>query len=209
VRWVLAATACRVEHGRVLPEPGCYEERYRLTGRAALGLAASLLSVGLGFLWHTPVIFAMIAVVFAALTLTMPGGGVIDVARRMIAFRADHAGITFGAVPDKLAVRRGAATFIPWADVERIILYPAYPQGQGGYARVQCIAVQRRDGTPALSRGNEQAPGCPVPGVAAGATRRITGWRLDRERLAAVTAAVAPGIPIIDAGTGPSLSVEE
>lgn len=31
-----------------------------------------------------------------------------------------------------------------------------------------------------------------VPGVAAGATRRITGWRLGRERLAAVSAAVAP-----------------
>jgi hypothetical protein len=37
-----------------------------------------------------------------------------------------------------------------------------------------------------------------VPGVAAGATRRITGWRLDREQLAAVTAAVAPGIPIVE-----------
>jgi hypothetical protein len=35
------------------PDPGCYEERYRLTGRAALGLAAGLLSVGLGILWHT------------------------------------------------------------------------------------------------------------------------------------------------------------
>ena len=41
----------------MLPDPGCYEERYRLTGRAALGLAAGLLSVGLGILWHTPVIF--------------------------------------------------------------------------------------------------------------------------------------------------------
>ena len=32
-----------------------------------------------------------------------------------------------------------------------------------------------------------------MPGVAAGATRRITGWRLDPQRLAAMTAAVAPG----------------
>jgi len=45
----------------MLPDPGCYEERYRLTGRAALGLAVSLLSVGLGILWHTPVIFTAIA----------------------------------------------------------------------------------------------------------------------------------------------------
>jgi hypothetical protein len=46
-----------------------------------------------------------------------------------------------------------------------------------------------------------------VPGVAAGASREITGWRLDRERLAAVTAAVAPGIPIVEAGV-PGLGVE-
>ncbi len=31
------------------------------------------------------------------------------------------------------------------------------------------------------------------------ATRRVIRWWLDRERLAAVTAAVAPGIPVIDA----------
>lgn len=34
-----------------------YEERYRLTGRAAAGLAASALLVMIGFLWHLPVIF--------------------------------------------------------------------------------------------------------------------------------------------------------
>ncbi len=56
------------------PDLACYEERYRLTGGAALGLAASLLSIGLGFLWHTPVVFAVLAVILAALTVTMPGG---------------------------------------------------------------------------------------------------------------------------------------
>src|ERR1039457_3172818 len=128
----------------------------------------------------------------------LPGGGVIDAARRVTAFRADHAGITLGAVPGKLS-GRGPAVFIPWADVERIVLYPAARRGQGTQA--QCLGVQRREGAPPLPRGNEQAPGCPVPGVAAGASRRITGWRLDRERLAAVTVAVATGIPIVDAST--------
>ena len=185
----------------MLPDPGCYEERYRLTGRAALGLAAGLLSVGLGILWHTPVIFTAIALLVA-----IPA--VIALARRMIAFRADHAGITLGAVPDKLTFRRGQAVFVPWADVEQIILYPASPREQGSYASVQCIGVQRRDGAPALPQGGEQAPGCPVPGVAIGATRRIAGWRLDRERLAAVTAAMAPGIPIVDASATPDPGVE-
>ena len=138
----------------MLPDPGCYEERYRLTGRAALGLAAGLLSVGLGILWHTPVIFTAIALLVA-----IPA--VIALARRVIAFRADHAGIMLGAVPDKVTFRRGQAVFVPWAEVEQIILYPAYPRGQGSYAPVQCIAVQRREGAPALSRGTEQAPWLP------------------------------------------------
>jgi hypothetical protein len=184
----------------MLPDPGCYEERYRLNGGAVLGLAAGLLSVALGLLWHTPVIFTAIA-----LLLAIPA--VHALARHMIAFRADHAGLTLGAVPGKLTFRRGQAVFIPWADAEQIILYPASPRGHGSHAPVQCIAVQRRDGAPALPRGDEQAPGCPVPGVAIGATRQITGWRLDRGRLAAVTAAMAPGIPIVDA-SAPNPGVE-
>jgi len=47
-----------------------------------------------------------------------------------------------------------------------------------------------------------------VPGVAASATRKITEWRLDRDRLTAVIATVAPGIPILDAGTGARPGVE-
>jgi hypothetical protein len=56
----------RVGYRRMWPQQGCYGERYRLTGSAALGLAASLLSIGLGLLWHTPVVFAVTAVILAA-----------------------------------------------------------------------------------------------------------------------------------------------
>jgi len=186
----------------VLPNPGCYEERYRLTGIAALVLASGLLAVGLGFVWHEQVIFTIIGVVLA-IVATM-GGGVFAAARRMIAFRADQAGIILGAQPG----RHGSAVFTAWEDVEQIILYPVHPRGQGRSAQVQCIGIKRRQGAAALSRGNEQAPGCPVPGVAAGATRRITGWLLDRERLAAVTALAAPGISIVDASAGPILGAD-
>ena len=51
------------------------------------------------------------AVIAAALVILM-GTGVA--ARRMIAFRADQAGITLGAEPGRLMVRRGPAVFIPW-----------------------------------------------------------------------------------------------
>jgi len=60
----------------------------------------------------------------------------------------------------------------------------------------------------ALPQGNEQAPGCPVPDVASGATRTIIGWRLDREHLSAVAAAAAPGIPVIAFTTGPNAVIE-
>jgi hypothetical protein len=186
------------------PDLGCYEERYRLTGSAALSLAASLLAIGLGLLWHTQVIFAVAALLGAALAAL--GGGVVHAARRAVAFRADYAGITLAAVPSKLPSGH-SALFVPWSDVEQIILYR---RKWGGVVlrEERCIGIRRRQGAPPLPRGNEQAHGCPVPGVAAGASRKVVGWRLDRERLAAVTAAVAPGIPIIDAGTASGPGVE-
>jgi hypothetical protein len=152
--------------------------------------------VGLGFLLPSPVIFLPIGVILAA--FIAQSAGITDLARRTIAFRADHEGILLGAVPDKLTVRRGSALFIPWADVERIILYPAHPRGPGRHDAVRCIGVQRKAAAAPLLWGNEQAPGCPVPRVTAWATRRITGWQLDCGRLAAAMAAVAPGIPILD-----------
>ncbi len=170
-----------------------YEERYRLTGRAAAGLVASMLLIVVGFLWHLPVIFLPLGLILAV--LAAQGAGVIDRVRRTIAFRADQAGITLGTVPDRLTVRRGSRLFIPWADVERIVLYPARPAG------VQCIGVQRRATAEPLRWGNEQAPGCPVPRVPAWATRMIRGWRLDRDRLAAVIAVAAAGVPILDTST--------
>jgi hypothetical protein len=185
------------------PDLGGYEERYRLTGHALAGLAISVVAVGLSFLSQSPVIFLVIGITLAV--FIAQGAGVIDLARRAIAFRADHEGILLGAVPDKLSVRRGSALFIPWADVERIILYPAYPRGPARRATVQCIGVQRRAAAAPLRWGNEQAPGCPVPRVAAWATRKIAGWQLDRGRLAAVVAAVAPGVPVLDTSTDSSM----
>jgi hypothetical protein len=178
-----------------------YQERYRLTGWAVAGTAASMLLVVVGFLWHLPVIFLPLGAALAV--ATAQGAGVIDRVRRTTAFRADQAGITLGTVPDRLTVRRGSRLFVPWGDVERIILYPVHPRGRGGRAVVQCIGVQRRATAQPLLWGNEQAPGCPVPRVPAWATRMISGWRLDRSRLAAVTAAVAPDVPILDTSTDP------
>ena len=161
------------------------------------------MSIGLLFLVVAPWVTG---VVIAAALVILMSTGVAE--RRRIAFRADQAGITLGAVPGRLMVRRGTAVFIPWADAEKIILYPARPGGQAPEDRVQCVGVQQRERSAALPVGIEQAAGCPVPGVVAGATRRVTGWRLDREWLAAVAAAVAPGGPHCRRQRRPGLGVQ-
>lgn len=72
----------------MLADPGSYEERYRLTG-AALGLVSALLALGLGFLWHTQLIFT-------ALTVLLAIPAVLALARPPAAFRADHADMRSG-----------------------------------------------------------------------------------------------------------------
>ncbi len=180
----------------MLPDPGRYEERYRLT-RVALA-AVVLLVLGLALFGGT---------IPAAVGVLIAIPAVLALARRPVALRADHAGITLGSTgnpgsPRQLLGHR-PGVFVPWADVEQIILYTGYHGGAGD--PVPCLGIRRREGAPALPSGNEQAPFCPVPGVAAGATRPVKGWRLDRERLAAITAAVAPGIPIVEADPGPGV----
>jgi hypothetical protein len=188
----------------MLQDPGCYEERYRLTGQAAGGLAVGLISVGLGVMWQPPISAAAavlaIPVIFSAIAVLLAMPGLIAMARRKTAFRADYAGITLGALPDNPAFRRGSPVFIPWADVEQIILYPSSPSEPDAPARIQYIAVQRREGTAAPPPDAVT----PAPGRATPAAHKITGWQLDRERFAAVAAAMAPGVPIVEASTGPS-----
>src|SRR5438552_3903788 len=112
----------------MLQDAGCYKERYRLTGHAAAGLAIGLVSVGLGVLWQPPIsaaaVVLAIPVVFSAFTVLLAMPGLIAMARRKTAFRADYAGIALGTLPDNLASLRGSPVFIPWADVKQIILYP-------------------------------------------------------------------------------------
>ena len=176
------------------PDQGSYEERYRLTSAVALRLAGGLLFVALGVLWQPPVISAAsvilaIPVILSALTIAFAMPAVITMARRMTAFRADYGGITLGVMPTSLAALHRPAIFIPWAEVEKIILYRAGSRGRRGNPPVQSISVQRRDAAAFSAAATVSRAAC-----------TITGWKLNRDRLTAVAAAVAPSIPVIDAG---------
>ncbi|HJY54847.1 MAG TPA: hypothetical protein VJ418_00500 [Streptosporangiaceae bacterium] len=187
------------------PDQGCYEERYRLTFPVARSAAFSVVSLIPAIVSHQPLPWLILCPVIFVLA-TVPW--LLAVASRKIAFRADMTGITLGADPLSWPFRHASAVFVPWSDAEAIALY--HGGGPVGW-RIgddPCIAIQRRPGAPALPRGNNPARRCPVPGVAAGAVRPVTAWRLDRDRLAALTAVVAPAIPVIDAGTGPNQGVE-
>jgi hypothetical protein len=180
---------------RVVLNVDCYEELHRLTGRIAGSLAFGLVFLAVGVFFPLSVPERVVYLAFGGVIALR---AVLVVANRMIAFRADHAGITLGVDLFSLPFRF-SAVFISWADIEGIVLHPRL---RGRFRGAQCIGVERRRGAPVIAGGNQPASGCPVPGVAAGATRLMTTWQLNRQRLAAVIAVVAPGIPIADVGTG-------
>lgn len=179
---------------RVLLNVDCYEELHRLTGRIAGSLAFSLVFLAIGVFFPLSLPERLLYLAFGGVIALR---AVVVVANRTIAFRADHAGITLGADLFNLPFRI-SAVFISWADIERIVLYRRL---RGRLRGAAYIGIERRQGAPVLSHGNESAPGCPVPGIVAWATRPMTTWQLDRHRLAAVIAVVAPGIPISDVST--------
>jgi hypothetical protein len=149
------------------PDLGCYEERYRLTRDARLGLVASLsvlAPLAIGFFLMQGAFLG--SVVFFVLAVVSALPAVVGLAIRRIAFRADHAGVTLG---DGWLLRRNRAVFIPWADVEQVIIYPRPDSRADSPAR--CIGIQRRPGAPDLREGDEPVPGCPLPRVVTAATR--------------------------------------
>ncbi len=178
-----------------MPDQGLYEERYRLAGSIAASLAVSLVMIGVAVHFSYGTWMALAALAFASITVPCLAAA----ASGRIAFRADVLGVTLGASPLSWPGRDSSPVFIPWSDVERIVLYSGPKSREQGAGDRQCIGIQRRPGAPRLPRGNGPARRCPVPGLAEGATRQVVAWRLDRERLAALTAAVAPCIPVIDA----------
>jgi hypothetical protein len=185
-------------------DQGLYEERYRLIGSLAASLAASVVMFGVAV--HFSYVTWMALSVLAFVSITVPC--LAAVASRRIAFRADALGITLGASPLSWPGRDSSPVFIPWSDVAGIVLYSGPKSSEPGARGRQCIGIQRRPGAPRLPHGNRTARRCPVPGVAEGASRQVVAWRLDRERLMALTAAVAPGIPVIDASAdaeGPAI----
>ncbi|WP_143662229.1 hypothetical protein [Streptomyces sp. Amel2xC10] len=115
---------------------------------------------------------------------------------REVAFRVDETGVLLGGSP----ARYGATTaHVPWADITGFVLW----RQQAGGASVPYVGVTRREGAPALPGDGPKARAVlthlvPVPPEVAVSSRALTGWHLDRTRLAGAVSHFAPGTPVHD-----------
>lgn len=175
----MAETIRRADHSRVPPTPDCYEIRFRLAGYEALFPVFGLLFLAGGILPPGESLAPRVFFIACGGLFIVPY--VILLASRPIVFRADRAGITLGP---ELPTLQFSSSFITWADVDTISLYRRVGlSNQRGKSPGTYIEIMLDDGEPA----------------ALSPTRRINTWRLDRQRLGAVTATAAPGVRIVDA----------
>ncbi|MGY3204896.1 hypothetical protein [Streptomyces sp. TE5632] len=113
-----------------------------------------------------------------------------------VAFRVDETGVLLGGSPARY---RATTARVPWSDITGVVLW----RQAAGRSSVPWVGVVRREGAPVLSGDGPKARTVlehlvPVPVPVATASRSVTGWRLDRDRLIAAVAHFAPGIPVSD-----------
>jgi len=120
-------------------------------------------------------------VVFIALGGLFIAPYVILLAGRPVVFRADHVGITLG--PQLPTLQFSSSGVIGWAEIDTVLLYKRVGlSNQKGKSPGTYIEIVLDDDEPAEPW----------------ATRRINTWRLDRQRLAAIAAAAAPEVRVVD-----------
>jgi hypothetical protein len=164
------------------PDSGCYAEPYRLTWQNTVIITVGLLSIAAGAGSVSSTVAAGLSLAGLGVLMTAPLAFLI--VTRRIAFRADREGITFGPQPVPfMPGRRFFWVSVRWDDVKEIRLdkEPIRGEGSGGKF-VRIVPVPRHPGN-----------------AAAGQSLWLAFCRLDVKRLAAVTAAHAPHVAIVDA----------
>ncbi|MEV5158625.1 MULTISPECIES: hypothetical protein [unclassified Streptomyces] len=173
-----------------------YEVRYGWDLRTtAIVAAAAVFTAGLAAL--------DVSVVLRVLGIALFGGGgllmAVNALSRKVAFRVDGEGILLGGSPARYAATTAQ---VPWEDIAAVVLWR-----QGTAAGMPWVGVARRPGAgplpgPGQGEAAHAVVGALVPHVPADVTlasRAMTGWRLDRDRLTAAVARFAPGTPVVDA----------
>ena len=128
------------------------------------------------------------------------GGGGLFMAymamSRKVAFRVDETGVLLGGNPARY---KATTVHVPWDDITDLVLWRQVT----GTASVPHIGLVRREGAPALPGDGPKSRAVlkylvSVPADVAIASRAVTGWRLDEDRLITAVAHFAPGIPVRD-----------
>src|SRR6266487_1721094 len=159
------------------PDPGRYEIRFRLTGLYAFNVSFGLVLIALGIFQYQRSLYER--VIIAAVGGLFALRYVIPLVSRKVLFRADPTGVTLGSLA--WIGFSSATVFTPWTDIKKIALYKITRwTRRGGRTGSYMVIVPR--------------------GAAHGRAGRIDAWRLDPERLTAVAAVAAPGVPVVDAG---------
>ena len=192
------------------PGPAAYEERYRFTATVGWVVLGGLTFVLIGILIPMPLVIQVLVIGFFGWCAI---NTIAYAAIRKVALRVDHAGVTLGGIPYRY---KATTRFFPWADIEKIVLWERmFPMTIARWTLfsigpLRYIGMQRRAGAPPLSRsgtGMADKPAYhysldnrpPVPGIAGGALRNQTAWRLDNDQLTTALATCAPTVQLVNA----------
>ncbi|MER8161623.1 hypothetical protein [Streptomyces sp. NPDC094472] len=127
--------------------------------------------------------------------------------KHLVAFRVDDRGVTLGGAPARY---RSQTAFIPWGDITSVVIWQWHlKDGAPGWVPADqtrdYIGVSRRPGAPPLPGANirmqpeqtkKQAPH--IDHQLFLASRPISLWRLDLERLRTAVTTFAAHVPIHD-----------
>jgi hypothetical protein len=168
-----------------------YVERFGFSRRSVLIILASVIFVALALVVPEPAASRIVMVVFFG------GGGLLSVltaASRKVALRVDASGVTLGGSPFRYAA---TTEHVPWSDVNAIVLW----HQQVRTARLPYFGIERRPEAfvPWSSGLGESISRRLVPHVPADVarfSRPMTGWRVNRQQLAAAVERFSPGTPI-------------
>src|SRR5262249_21283391 len=112
--------------------------------------------------------------------------------------RVDAEGVLLGGSPMRY---RATTVRVPWQDVESIVMW----RQRVPHTSIQWVGVVRREGAPPLP-GATSSPVpralvhalAPVPYELVAASRAVSGWHLDRKRLAEAVAYFAPAVAVVE-----------
>lgn len=188
-----------------------YQARYGWSRTSLWFLGGGIACTSTMFVRSAPLLIKVLLVVSGVFLLANLLAALIG---RSVAFRADQSGVTLGGNPIPFWYQ-ATTRFIPWTEIQRVTIWRRdFPLVIGKWTLCNLgplyyIGLIRRPDAPLLSRsgspagrGDKPAYMAP-PGIAAGAARVVSLWKLDRHRLDLAVTTFAPGVGVEEVNRHP------